>query len=263
MHTHYTLPQRVEAAHKLFETLSNWKFGTATLRYLKDEVPKDRGFDPKEKCLVIVVTLDSLYSTQLRFKSGLRESVANYIHENRDKWEAMANPIRAECVSQFADNFRNTTARETNQSGPRGPLSFASKFFHFFISDGYPIYDQYANVALKLACRDYSGTDYSSFFDGFQKVLKNTDGITAPMLDQYLWLVGQWESEKQPNQSKKSGEAGNSVRRIRLLETINKAKRGSTNEITQLFGKPRNEQEELLNIMTNGDYKELIRATIV
>jgi hypothetical protein len=211
-----------------------------------------------------VVTLDSIYSTQLRFKSGLRESVANHIHKYKDNWKSMANPIRAECVGQFADKFANT-GRETNQIGASGPISFASKFFHLFISDDYPIYDQYAKSALKLTCRDlglsYSGTDYLSFFDSFQNVLRANEGIAAPMLDQYLWLVGQWEAEKQPDQSKKKAEAAKNDGRIRLIGTISRAKQGSTNEIIQLLGNPTHEQKGLLNRMTNGDYNETIRAT--
>lgn len=66
-------------------------------------------------------------------------------------------------------------------------------------------------------------------------MLKLQKGITTQMLDQYLWLIGQWEGEKGPDQSKKKTD---NERRIKLIETINRAKADSTNEITQLFGGP-------------------------
>jgi hypothetical protein len=236
-----------EAANKLYLTLPSWQIGDETFKYLKKQ-----SFDDNVVCLLIVLAIDSLYSTSLRFESGLRERIAGCIHSERETLKQADEQIRPERVVSFAAQFKKKLPKGEQQHGggvQTGPLSFASKFFHFFVCDRFPIYDKYASAGLKYACHalmyEQPNNDYCSFFHGVEQLRQLFDKASTRQLDQYLWLMGQWREELTTKIDGKN----------KLAKTIGRAKAERPNEITLLFGSPTPNQKDLLNTLTNGEYE--------
>jgi hypothetical protein len=63
---------QVSIAYELHtELLSNWRFADRAFEFLKG-----RQFESEEVCLLTVVAVDALYSTNLRYSPGRREEIA-------------------------------------------------------------------------------------------------------------------------------------------------------------------------------------------
>jgi hypothetical protein len=230
---------QLEAANKLYSTLENWKIGTSTFSYLKP-----LGFEKEEVCLLIVVAIDSLYSTSLRFHAGLRERIATHIRVNRDALETRQGELaQPKYVVDFAKQFA--------VSDGDGPISFASKFFHFFVSDNLPIFDKYAFEALKRITQSLGykapKKNYVSFCECAHTLCITDNRITVSALDKYLWLMGQlWDL----CESEKNWE-----------DTVKKVKERKTeNEVLKLFVYPTRAQEAYLDGMVGGKFNKAISA---
>jgi hypothetical protein len=63
---------QVSIAYELHtELLPNWRFADRAFEFLKG-----RQFESEEVCLLTVVAVDALYSTNLRYSPGRREEIA-------------------------------------------------------------------------------------------------------------------------------------------------------------------------------------------
>lgn len=180
------LAESVTAACRLHDRLDSWASSDRVLGRIKAQFP---GFGLDE-CHVKVVTLNSLYSTNV-FATW---RMAEHIHGLLDGSDlGAAGP---ELVEEIA-----ALPKGPSQKNPRRHTSFASKFAHFFIDpERFPIYDQYADVMIALHLGRYRRTDpehpykahHANFF-----ALKEAAGLShVPNchIDRYFWIAGQYRA---------------------------------------------------------------------
>jgi hypothetical protein len=175
---------QVSTAREMHAELKNWRFADRAFEFLKE-----RQFESEEVCLLIVVALDALYSTNLRFSPGRREEIARHIFRVRER---LLEPAEVTPVLVL-DIAQGTTAAS---------ISFASKFCHFFVSADYPIYDSFVRAALEeiigpkqLRRMGLKVQDYAHFSSicHWMTTLKGSAGVISMReLDQCLWLQGQY-----------------------------------------------------------------------
>jgi hypothetical protein len=169
----------LDAANDLFDLCTDWKENVRILEWLRKH---DEHFESKEFCYLKVIAVDTLYSTNLRYQPGRRLELSSRILEKqRVLTAASTQPPNFDLVLQLA----KTKADKT------GNVSFASKFFHFFISSDYPIFDTLANDALKKSCPDLKRTPYSAFATSIQSLAANTNR-SIQQVDRFLWLFGSY-----------------------------------------------------------------------
>jgi hypothetical protein len=177
---------QVSAARKMHAKLKNWRFADRAFEFLKQ-----RHFENKEVCLLMVVAVDALYSTNLRYIPGRREEIARYVYQIRER---LLEP--AEVTPRLVEDI----ARHGSKTAS---ISFASKFCHFFVSADYPIYDRFVCAALEEIISPQERREmgikidrYSDFSEicRWMTVLKGPTHCVIPMreLDQCLWLMGQY-----------------------------------------------------------------------
>jgi hypothetical protein len=215
---------QIQAANEIFTNdLPNWRLANDAFMQLKRN-----DFMKAECCLLAVVSVDALYGTNLRYQPGLREAIARYLSSNW-KWITSQSegidPVRLEKI-----------ARQFAKSSGVGPISFFSKFFHFFVSDDYPIFDALACNALvekQHVCSADEVKPYSPFVETVMKFRQQLDHkFSVREIDCYLWLQGNWLQRN-------SGSWGKEKRK---------------NEVISLFIRPNPEQRDRLNRLTAGEY---------
>jgi len=177
---------QVSTARKIHADLENWGFADRAFDFLKRQQ-----FESEAVCLLMVVAVDALYSTNLRYSPGRREEIARYIFQIRGR---LLEP--AEVTPNLVDDIAQQGSTTAN-------ISFASKFCHFFVSANYPIYDSFVCAALKAIIhpqeRRRMGIQierYSDFYRicDWMTTLKGhaCSSISVRQLDQCLWLMGQY-----------------------------------------------------------------------
>jgi hypothetical protein len=224
--------EQVVAAQDLYEKhLSDWRLSDETFKYLRENID----FNSEKQCLTAVVALDSLYATNLSSNSVGVHAIVRFIQKE-------IHFVSASTSYEHVDNFAKLCRKNRESKKSTGPISFFSKFFHFYVLEHYPIYDRLARDALNL-----SPCAYVEFCGTFNQLRVNlANEFSARQLDRYLWLTGKWIEWKTPP-SEKNG-VGEKKRR----------KTGITNEVSRLFSSPTRTQSKLLNELTKGEYERCI-----
>jgi hypothetical protein len=225
--SHNLTYDQIDAANELYARhLGYWRFDTEAFQQLTPLTFQSEAF-----CLITVVTIDSLYSTGLRYVPGRCESIAKYLFKDRAAIASASKTVNPTYVDKIAGDFVR-----------RKPLSFFSKFFHFVVSDNYPIWDTLARDALKVE-HHYPLSkieNYSTFCEVIKELCDSVSGenqiVSAKQLDRYLWLIGKY------------------------IDWIPSGKQ--SNEVINLFNDPTEEQRKLLNTLTNNDYEETISSGV-
>lgn len=221
---------QISAADELYHKhLPNWRFAVETFAYLKKQ-----DFGTLEVCLVMAVAVDTLFATGLRYKPGRCEDIARRIFDQRVAVASMSKVVDPAYLRNIAKDFAKV------QSGD-GPISFFSKFFHFFVSDNYPIFDNLAREVLRGE-HDYPNKRLRTYpeFCGVINELRDqvaSEGngpVSVREIDRYLWLMGKYRGWQPVD---------------------NSLDENSGNEVIDLFNKPKPQQLELLKKLTKGDYE--------
>ena len=207
------------------------KTAPRTLGWLKKQ---DECFESKDFCSLKVIAINSLYSTNLRFHPGRREKLASYVYEQRKSLcKASKQKPDWKLVVQLA---------KSNSKGD-GNISFASKFFHFFVSDDYPIFDTLAQNAVEQCRPDRRTKPYPVFARTIRAYIKLNPALTVQKADRYLWLMGnfyQWIDDlKKPKDADR------------------KRTRRKQNELKRLFHSPNDKARQLLNKLTGCKYQSV------
>lgn len=182
----WRLTEAIGVASELRKLLRDWQLADEAFEFLKC-----RRFESEKVCLLTVVVVDALYSTNLRFEPGRREEVARYIFSIRDRLLKHS----ADVDKHSADLDLNLVEDIAKTGGTKVNISFASKLCHFFVSEKYPIYDRFVCKALKKLVPQIKLQPYSDFVSACRSVAEpKPPGRTICMreLDHYLWLTGQY-----------------------------------------------------------------------
>jgi len=179
--------EQIERAGRLRDHLTGWVDSEGALCKLAERFPEFDG----DACLLKVVTIDSLYGTNVYAIMRM----AKHVQKVLSRCElATAGP---ELVEELA-----ALPAPGSKGKVRRCRSFASKFAHFFIhSDRFPIMDKYATQMVKLhlerACRPDGERPYMAFVTNLAKLKKLVpwEGSSRE-LDHYLWLAGQYRAWK-------------------------------------------------------------------
>lgn len=215
----------IKAAKELFDHhLSIWRQDTKILNWLKQQ---DESFESKEFCSLKVIAIDSLYSTNLRFHPGRRAELASHIYRHRKTLNE---------VSEQKPNWALVIELAAQASKGDGNVSFASKFFQFFVSDKYPIFDALAQKALEKCRPDLGKRPYTVFADSITTLSKINSSMTIREIDRYLWLLGNYLEWK------------------RDIETQKEPSK-KLNEIQRLFQSDNGSVRELLKTLTADEYR--------
>ncbi|CAN1489281.1 hypothetical protein MCEMSE15_00144 [Fimbriimonadaceae bacterium] len=166
------LDRHIEAGKMLHAMVPSWETTDKAL----DAVAKSFPDDDLASCLVKVVTVNSLYNTNVYAVWRMAEHVQ----------QVLADPARptgpklVDCIAAL---------------GNRNHRSFASKYTHFFIDSAFPILDQYVlkMLAYHLGQRQVWPQDYVQFYGWFEKLRSHCDGqFNTKDIDQYLWMAGMY-----------------------------------------------------------------------
>lgn len=166
------LDRHIEAGKLLHAMVPSWETTDKALNAVHENFPKD----DLASCLVKVVTVNSLYSTNVYAVWRMAEHVQQILADPH-------RPTGPELVDRIA------------ALGKRNHRSFASKYTHFFIDPQYPILDQYVlkMLAYHLGQRQVWPKDYVQFHGWFEKLRSLCDGqFSTKDIDQYLWMAGMY-----------------------------------------------------------------------
>lgn len=178
---------QIEAARAIYDLLSGWKKRKEAIISLFSQNTRNNS---TKVVLPKIATLDKYYSTSIYNPDELAEYIISI--KNLDELLKDGNPEAVEQIRQFKLNGKL-----------KNILSFASKYCHFHKTDSYPIYDQYASLALQKLSdwRDFpenqSPKRTFAHFNAGVINLKNQNGLTNVSFedfDSFLWLYGQPES---------------------------------------------------------------------
>lgn len=176
-------PHLVQAACRLYATLTAWQRSDDALVAIRDGLP---GFSPPVT-LAKVAAVNSLYYTNVLAVVRVSEHFASVLSRfdlgtsGPELVHALAN------VPRGGAEKRNVLR-----------LSLAAKFAHFFIDEErFPIYDKYAlRMVARHAGARISRLDgnYTAFAAAFAGVAAGAQVDTQRRtLDRYLWIQGQYE----------------------------------------------------------------------
>jgi len=177
--------ENIDTGKKIYDQLSGWKKRREAIISLFGQNTRNNS---TKVVLPKIATIDKYYSTSIYNPDELAEYIVSIKH--LDEMLKEGNPEAVEQIRQFKLNGKL-----------KNILSFASKYCHFHKTDSYPIYDQYAALALQKLSdwRDFPESQkrtFAYFREGVVS-LKNKNGlanISFEDFDSFLWLFGQLES---------------------------------------------------------------------
>lgn len=179
--------QQIDAALALYTKALKWNGSDEILYALKDA-------DPSMHSVYVtnfkMQTLERFYSAGLRWLS--KEQKIKYVEYVVDMVMPQSKALTGFSLIEMLARFPNNTIN----------FVFASKFAHFFISEDFPILDQYAEYMVEffldlphwenIKVKKHPETKrYEVFHTNFHQLKqKNLAAYTNKQLDCYLWLVG-------------------------------------------------------------------------
>lgn len=166
------LDRHIEAGQRLHAMVPSWGTTDEALNAVAKNFPEH----DLSSCLVKVVTVNSLYSTNVYAVWRMAEHVQQVLMDP----QRPSGPELVDCIAAL---------------GNRNHRSFASKYTHFFIDSGFPILDQYVlkMLAYHLGQRQVWPKDYVQFYGWFEKLRSHCDGqFSTKDIDQYLWMAGMY-----------------------------------------------------------------------
>lgn len=166
------LDRHIEAGQRLHTMVPSWGTTDEALNAVAKNFPER----DLSSCLVKVVTVNSLYSTNVYAVWRMAEHVQQVLMDP----QRPSGPELVDCIAAL---------------GNRNHRSFASKYTHFFIDSGFPILDQYVlkMLAYHLGQRQVWPKDYVQFHGWFEELRSLCDGqFNTKDIDQYLWMAGMY-----------------------------------------------------------------------
>ena len=182
------LDQHIEASRMLHAMVPSWETTDRALDAVAKSFPKD----DLASCLVKVVTVNSLYNTNVYAVWRMAEHVQQVLADPGRP----TGPKLVDCIAALEN---------------RNHRSFASKYTHFFLDPEYPILDQYVlkMLAYHLGHRQVSPKDYVEFHGWFKKLSSLCDGqYSTKDIDQYLWMAGMYREFKRVGPGMLSKDVG-------------------------------------------------------
>lgn len=176
----------LDAANTLYNLrqCEAWRISEQTLDWLRDALPN---WD-LNSVLVKAAALNTLYSTRNWQVIKAADRIVGIMNEKPTDYVEIA--------------VRISNLEEANQK----QVSFASKFTHFFVDNGMPMYDQWAEKGLRrhLGRLTWAEPRLRAWVDLIRR-LRCRDQLEVPVreLDRYLWLSGmrsEWDRAQKTGQ---------------------------------------------------------------